>query len=491
VVDVRVREEHMGHFAGVEGQWPFVPVELGAFARLLAGGYVKNWHAEGVVPLHRIWQECVVLREAPKGVFVIVMDGCSYPVFVDLVQQLRDLPDLGIGIEMVRAKASGPDGQGELGRAEGIAALAPLPSITSHARGAIFLGELPNDPWMAETVFREEGERKSDPARFKQNHALGSRTRRLFLKGDLADGGAALVQALAGDEEILATVYNAVDDLISSHATGVLSRLAPEDIAGFLPALRAAFAAGREVLITADHGHTPFLHKDLCAGSGTSARWCELTKGATPHEGFLEIDVEGLGGPKGPKAFAWKLGAYQGKPHVGFHGGAGLEELVVPMAWLQVDGSAPDQPIWWHGSSAGAVEQAASSTAAAVTTSKPTKARKPKKTKKPKVLPGQSDLFDSRKTQAALALAPSASLPLAEAVLAELDDGERTTLALLLQNGSANTTDIGKVQQRRASRVNGYMARLKRKLHELGADCFDVDRLPSGESVYTWTGGKL
>jgi hypothetical protein len=464
-----------------------------AFARLLAANYVKHWHAEGVVPLHRLWQEAVLPRLARARVFVVVMDGCSYPVFLDLVEQLRAGTDEALGLELVHALRSGTEGDDALGRAEGISALAPLPSITSHARGSIFLGELPADPWMAETVWREEGERRTDPARFKQNQALGSRSRRLFLKGDLTDGGAALVQALAGDDEVVATVFNAVDDLIGGHATGVLTRLAPADIAGFLPALRAAFRAGREVLITADHGHTLFLDKALCVGAGTSARWCELGARDSVPEGFMEIDVEGLGGPKGRKAFAWKLGVYRGKPHVGFHGGVGIEELVVPMAWLKQDGSEADQPAWWHGSTTASATNAdalvvAAQAAPVLSTPSPEKT-KGKAPAKPKVAPGQADLFDRRRTLAAHAKV-TGSLPLPDSVLAQLDEGERATLGVLMQNGSAKATEIGKVQQRSAARVNGYMTQLKRKLHKLDVECFDVERLPSGESQYTWTGGK-
>ncbi|MCA9536275.1 MAG: hypothetical protein KC593_21465, partial [Myxococcales bacterium] len=210
-------------------------------------------------------------------------------------------------------------------------------------------------------------------------------------------------------------------------------------------------------------------------------------------EGFMEIDVEGLGGPKGRKAFAWKLGVYRGKPHVGFHGGVGLEELVVPMAWLKRDGSEADQPAWWHGSTAASVADADAPTVAAGAATPPS-ASSPDKAKgkapaKPKVVPGQADLFDRRRTLAAHAKVTGA-LPLPEAVLAQLDEGERATLGVLMQNGSAKATELAKVQQRSAARVNGYMTQLKRKLHKLDVECFDVERLPSGESQYTWTGGK-
>src|SRR4029078_12280402 len=119
------------------------------------------------------------------------------------------------------------------GRVAGLPALSPLPTVTSHARGAIFLGELPNDPLVAETVFRDQDEAKTDKARFNQNAALGSRTRRLFLKADLADGGEALRTALRDDGiAVVAAVFNAVDDQIGSSNTGAIVRLVPEHITG-------------------------------------------------------------------------------------------------------------------------------------------------------------------------------------------------------------------------------------------------------------------
>ena len=57
----------------------------------------------------------------------------------------------------------------------------------------------------------------------------------------------------------------------------------------------------------------------------------------------------GLGGPPERRAFAWRSGAYLGGPQVGFHGGCGLEEVVVPLAWIERDGLHADEPTWWYG----------------------------------------------------------------------------------------------------------------------------------------------
>jgi hypothetical protein len=35
--------------------------------------------------------------------------------------------------------------------------------------------------------------------------------------------------------------------------------------------------------------------------------------------------------------------------------------------------------------------------------------------------------------------------------------------------------------------VTGFMTKLRRRLHELGAPSFEVEALPTGDVQYTWT----
>src|SRR5690606_28407079 len=133
---------------------------------------------------------------------------------------------------------------------------------------------------------------------------------------------------------IVAAVFNAVDDRIGSHDTGVAWRMQIEDVTGLLPALQAALDTGRKVLLTADHGHTPFRGTQLRVGAGSTPRYARLKPGEPVPEGFVEIDCGDLAGQPGRMAFAWRSGAYRGQVQVGFHGGCSLEEMVVPVAWL-------------------------------------------------------------------------------------------------------------------------------------------------------------
>lgn len=318
-----------------------------AFATALAQNYEGTLFSreDGCIGLHKVTGDVVRPRLSQprcERTFLVVLDGCSVPVFLDLLEQLAD-PEKPhrIGLELGPAKS--------LRLRPG---LAPLPTITSHARGALFVGNIPEDAFVAETQWKQLDERKTDPARFRQNPELGGASRQLFLKGDLSDGGRGLTQALVGDTAVVAAVFNAVDDRIGSHDTGAAWRMQVEDITGLLPALHAALDHGRTVLLTADHGHTPFRSKALRVGPGSTPRYLSLGRDAVPPPGFLEVDTEALTGRPGRTAFAWRSGVYRGSIQVGFHGGCALEEVVVPVAWLARNGPAADRPAWWEADAA-------------------------------------------------------------------------------------------------------------------------------------------
>lgn len=437
------------------------------FAETLAAGYEPALHRDGVTPLHRLWKRAVLpvwQAEPDARLFVVVLDGCSYPVFLEILDALSQDGRFPLGLK--------PDADG---RVAGMPALAPLPTVTSHARGAIFLGELPNDPLVAETVFRDQDEAKTDKARFNQNAALGTRTRRLFLKSDLADGGQALLATLADDAiEVVAAVFNAVDDQIGSSNTGATVRLSPEDITAFKPALHAAIRAGRRVLLTSDHGHSPYVDKKLRVGAGRTPRYVALGKHDPVPEGFLEIDLASLGGPPERRAFAWRSGAYLGGPQVGFHGGCALEEMVVPLAWIERDGLRADEPAWWFGRSA-----RPGSTPPPRPIEPPIKTPIPSDALVPRA-PAQLGLFNP--------LDRAAALPLPAALLAKLSDDEKTVLVLLKENGSARAGELAERLKKNPGRLNGLMRTLRRALHAEAVVLFTDEVLPTGETMYRYKG---
>ncbi|MDC0721694.1 BREX-2 system phosphatase PglZ [Nannocystis bainbridge] len=435
------------------------------FAAALAAGYEAALHHTGLTPLHRLWKRTVapVWQQDPGArLFLVVLDGCSYPVFLELLHALSQDNTFPIGIR--------PDADG---RVAGIPALSPLPTITSHARGAIFLGELPQDPLAAETVFRDEQEAKTDKARFNQNKALERRNRRLFLKADLADGGQALLAALADESlDVVAAVFNAVDDQIGSVNTGSTVRLSPEDISAFKPSLQVALKSRRKILVTADHGHSPYVENKLRVGAGKGApRFLPLGKNAAP-DSFIEIDLGGLGGPPERRAFAWRSGAYLGSPQVGFHGGCSLEEMVVPLAWLERDGLHADEPAWWFGQGS-VVEPVPPPRPVELPIETPSD-------KLPTAPKPQLTLFNPAERADALPLPPE--------LLAKLGNDEKSVLVLLRENGSARASELAERLRKNPGRLNGLMVTLKRALHASGHTLFTDEKLPSGETMYRYQG---
>ncbi len=442
-----------------------------AFAELVAKDYTACLFKGGAVPLQNLWTE--VASRAPgaldrkhgkDGLFLAVLDGCSYPAFLELVGELNCAPQ-SVGLTTA-------DRPNEAAR--GLDALSPLPTITSYARGAIFLGRLPNDPAKPETDDVAEAEAATDKARFAQNELLAKRSRRLFLKGDLADGGQALIEALMGPLDVVAAVFNAIDDQIGSSNTGARLQVKAEEIAGLIPSFHAALAAGRRLLLAADHGHTPFWSKDGRVGAGEAPRWRKLERGEEPPAGFIEVDLHGLGNVEGRHAFAWKTGAYQGNPQVGFHGGCSLEEMVAPVAWLVRDGVLADEPAWWYGGGTFPVAEPARRAP------DHPPARAPASTPLPTLRP-QLDMFD--------AASRAAALPLSKEVLDALSAEARTILVLLRENGSLRSSELAKRLSKAPPRINGLLAQVRRTLHAAGFELFHAEVLPNGETLYRYRGG--
>ena len=437
------------------------------FADVLAAGYEGALHQAALTPLHRLWKRTVapVWEQEPGArIYLVVLDGCSYPVFLELLHALSQDNTFPIGVR--------PDLDGRVG---GLPAIAPLPTVTSHARGAIFLGELPQDPLVAETVFGDHDEAKTDRARLNQNAALGQRGRKLFLKGDLADGGQALLTALADPSlDVVAAVFNAVDDQIGSSNTGAAVKLSPEDITAFKPSLRGAINARRKILVTADHGHSPYIDKSLRRSAGKTPRYLPLAKNAAVPAGFIEIDLAGLGGPPERRAFAWESGVYLGSPQVGFHGGCSLEEMVVPLVWLERDGLPADEPSWWYGQ--GAVTPPIP----------PSRPFEP-----PLAAPLPSDELQPPQRPQLTLFNPgdrADTLPLPPELLKRLSNDERSVLVLLRENGTARATELSERLKKNPGRLNGLMVTLKRTLHAEGSALFSDEKLPSGETMYRYIG---
>ena len=79
-------------------------------------------------------------------------------------------------------------------------------------------------------------------------------------------------------------------------------------------------------------------------------------------------------------------------------------------------------------------------------------------------------------------------MPIPADLLRKLSADERTFLVLLEENGSLKTSEIAHLMSKAPGRVSGLIAQLRRKLHAARVSPFVAEALPTGETLYRYTG---
>ena len=324
-----------------------------AFAATLA----LSWSAvtgandpAGPVTLHHVGRSVLrPLLDAGQRVYLAVLDGCDVATAIELA---RDLTQHGLAPVPLRA---GADAIGEALRRRPVLGMgiSLIPTVTSHARRALMLGDIPGAQPLdqAEDAVRNAS---NDRLALQQNTALQPFAKRLFLKADLQENASGLCAVLAnpGEMRLVVAVWNGIDDALASHETTPLGPWRFSDLGpGALESLRQAVDGGWTVLLTADHGHTPFVSsgRKVLTSAASQRFHAEPTAGSVAFEH----------GPLPTTAVHTLVdtGAWHGTQRKGFHGGAGYEEVVVPLFAIgKVTGAAEvPLPDWWWG--AGPVER--------------------------------------------------------------------------------------------------------------------------------------
>ncbi len=294
-----------------------------AFAERYAREY-PHLFGGGVLPLvvHLLPKAIKPRLDAGERVLVIIVDGLSYPLW----QRFRaDLMAGGWGIE---------DGY----------ALALLPTVTAVSRYALFSGPVASHvyPDLAEPDDEAPGE---DELKALQA-ALPGRAVAVFKKRDLKTAPEKVMTAIRGmQHDLVVVVVNEVDEAVQSPAHAPF----PLELKGyaFLTAvLDAARASPRAALLVADHGFTPDGDRKWPVPPGTNVAETRLLRATSDTGGTAELPavwcrdlVYDLGGPF--LALYDFGGRFKHQPKVGYHSGIGLEEVVVPAAWLRVGPARP------------------------------------------------------------------------------------------------------------------------------------------------------
>jgi hypothetical protein len=188
---------------------------------------------------------------------------------------------------------------------------------------------------------------------------------RVYHKQELSQPGSGSLHSevrgvIAGTEHrVLAVVINAIDDQLSS-SSQVTVDWSFESIALLRQVMEAAREVGRVVVLTSDHGHV--LDHDSVfqqAAEESGERYRSAAGGTAPSE--LEVKVSGsrviTTGQEVILPWSERLRYTRAKSH-GYHGGASLQEVVIPLGvfvnasmrhslngWREVPRQLPE---WWH-----------------------------------------------------------------------------------------------------------------------------------------------
>lgn len=300
-----------------------------AFAQRLAawdGGDTENLLLAETL-LGRIARP-VAERQAP---LIIVLDGMSAPVAVQLAE------------EILATRAWTEVGRGADGREP---ALATLPSVTTYSRTSLLCGRL------------RAGGQAEERAGFTA--LWGGRRSALFHKGDLAGGAGSVLSgdvraAIEDRGTVVGVVLNTIDDALRDGREGSAPHWRLADVTYLGELLSAAARVGRPVILTSDHGHVLDRGDDIHPAAAKSARH----RTGAPGEGELLFRGPRVLAPGGEVVMPWDERIRYLQRRAGYHGGASLAEMVIPvLVFVTVGGDCPrdwhpyanpslHEPSWW------------------------------------------------------------------------------------------------------------------------------------------------
>ncbi len=316
-----VRQQENREFGGLLAGWP----GAGPHDRSLLGveAVLDRW----VAPLARV-----------QPVLVLVIDAMSMAVFRELE---RDLVWHG-WVELVAGEEP-----------ERPVVIAALPTVTEASRASLLCGVIVS----GNSTTEKEG--------FSEHAGLRSACAPaappvLFHKGDLREAGAAGVPREVAESiadpgrRVVGVVINAVDDHLAKGEQVPVAWTARQ-IRPVEELLEACRSGGRVVVLVSDHGHV--------LERGTELRDVDGAERWRPVSGAPADDEVLLQGPRvvaeGRRLLApWSERVRFGMKKNGYHGGATLQEVVLPLGvfalpetaarvagWRE---AAQEVPGWWQ-----------------------------------------------------------------------------------------------------------------------------------------------
>lgn len=282
----------------------------------------------------------VVRRGEERRVLLLVLDGMSAAIASELGEELR------------RSWAEFdplPEGDTPYRRAMAAA----LPTVTAVSRTSLFAGTL------------MKGTQADEKRLFPALELWGGAPAAVFHKDDLRTEtagdtfGPALTEALGDGRTHVAVVLNAIDDRLAKEQKLGDGAWRIDDVPGLRDLLRVAAAQGMAVVLTSDHGHVVDRHgtKVDTAADPASAR--HRLPGDGPRA-EREIALRGSRvvwpEPGASVVALWDADSRYTALKAGYHGGASLAEVTIPvLAFLPFGAEPPkgwrelgdQRPDWW------------------------------------------------------------------------------------------------------------------------------------------------
>jgi hypothetical protein len=324
--DPEVADAYRGLFARVHARRRAADERA---ARLLAEATSRDQAPNGVAGVEELLERVVVPLSAARPVLLVVLDGMSMAVATEIV-------DGAVGAGWVEHV---PEVTGQR-----TGALAVLPSVTAFSRTSLFVGQL--------AAGTQDAEKRAFRTTFGGT---------VFHKDDLrAPAGQQLPERLVAALEdssvrVVGVVLNTIDDALDKADPGG-TRWTVDHVQHLSALLNAAALAGRVVVLTSDHGHVVERGGEARPVAGADARWRPVESGPV---GDGEIVVRGrrVLAPGGAAVLPWREDLRYGAKRAGYHGGASLAEVTVPVVVLDRPGAAaipgwipaaPAAPVWWN-----------------------------------------------------------------------------------------------------------------------------------------------
>jgi hypothetical protein len=320
------------------------------FAQALAAWtiHASTTAPDGALLVEDVLRRIAVPLAAQRPPLVLLLDGMSSAVAVRLGEEL------GAPRWVEAAPDLGSDGSAAPGRRRA-AAVAAIPSVTTVSRATLLTGGL--------TTGGQSAERDGFAAFWrKQRHEAV-----LFHKSDLPGPAGhrlapAVVTAIAG-ECVVGVVLNTIDDALDHGQESTRGDWSSATVRFLSELLDAARGQGRPVLLVSDHGHVLDRTEDsvpVAASGVESSRWRIGAPGADEVEltGPRVLENRGPNG-RGSVTVPWREDIRYTPRKAGYHGGAALAEMTVPVlvllpsaeilptGWSQLSPETVT-PSWWE-----------------------------------------------------------------------------------------------------------------------------------------------